>query len=73
MFLEFHGGRGATGAWLSDDDFYPAKICGLLKLPLPHVITAGEIPDGHRLPGGAVEDALYSFETFGGRGDCGAW
>jgi hypothetical protein len=31
---------------------------------LPQVIAAGEFADRDRLPGGAVEDALYSFETF---------
>ena len=35
---------------------------GLLQFPFPYVIPAGEFPDSHWLPGGAVEDAFNSFE-----------
>lgn len=64
MFPEFHGGRGATGTWLLDGDFNPAKFGRLLQLPLPNRESSGEFPDGHLLPSGPVKDALYSFETF---------
>ena len=64
MFLEFHSGRGATGAGLSEDDFYPVKICGLFQSPFLHAIPAAEFPDGQLLGGGAVKDSLNCFETF---------